>query len=55
MTMVLLDDMSVILEVTEQANANVKATTKKVKKVKDPNAPKQALNLYISFTIENHN
>ena len=54
MTMVSLDDMSVISEVTEQTNANTKPA-KKVKKAKDPNAPKQASNSYIFFTSENRN
>ena len=42
MTMVLLDDMLVISKVTKQTNShtNNKQPTKKVKKVKDPNAPK---------------
>ena len=49
--MVAMDDMLVISEVTEQTNANNKPTI--AKKVKDPNAPKQALNSYIFFTSEN--
>jgi hypothetical protein len=51
MTMVAMDDMLVISEVTEQTNANNKPTI--AKKVKDPNAPKQASNSYIFFTSEN--
>ena len=53
--MVALDDMSVILEVMEQTNTNDKATSKNVKKVKDQNVPKQALNLYIFFMSKNCN